>query len=91
MFTYITLRLLRVSPVNDGTGMQAVRCGYVENYLDAGGENASGNQKKVVVRTSLSLQVTKLVRLWLLLVRNSNLYIRYIEKGGSERSRLFVS
>lgn len=46
--------VVRISPVNDGTGRQAVRCGYVENYLDAGGENASGNQKKVVVRTSVS-------------------------------------
>ena len=57
----------------------------------ANGKKKQKTWQDVSSRTSLSLQVTKLVRLWLLLVRNSNLYIRYIEKGGSERSRLFVS
>ncbi len=40
-------------------------------------------------RTSLNLLVTKLVRLWLLLVRNSNWRIRYNMEGGSISNRLF--
>ena len=55
---------------------------------------ANGKKKQkiwldVSLRTSLNLLVTKLVRLWLLLVRNSNWRIRYNMEGGSISNRLF--
>ena len=56
---------------------------------------ANGKKKQkiwldVSSRTSLNLLVTKLVRLWLLLVRNSNWRIRYNMEGGSISNRLFL-